>query len=82
MHAEGQAGGQGRRLLAGAAVAGLLGLSALTAALIALLDECDGPWVAALIVMVLWRDRAAVLAKAGQKALQQATPLCRRPSRP
>lgn len=71
---KGKVAGKGAGLLAGAAVAGLLALGALTAGLIALLDLWMATWVAALIVMVLWAIAAAVLAKSGQKALQQATP--------
>ena len=71
---KGKLAGKGAGMLAGAAVFGLLALGALTAALIALLDNWMATWVAALIVMVLWLIVAFVLAKAGQKALQQATP--------
>jgi hypothetical protein len=71
---KGKVAGKGAGLLAGAAVFGLLALGALTAGLIALLDEVMATWVAALIVMALWAIVALVLAKAGQKALQQATP--------
>ena len=71
---KGKVAGKGAGLLAGAAVAGLLALGALTAGLIALLDKAMATWVAALIVMVLWAVIAAVLAKAGQSALQRATP--------
>jgi hypothetical protein len=71
---KGKVAGKGAGMLAGAAVAGLLALGALTAALIALLDEWMSPWLAALIVMALWAIVAAVLAKAGQKALKEATP--------
>ena len=71
---KGKVAGKGAGLLAGAAVFGLLALGALTAALITLLDNVMATWVAALIVMVLWAIVAFVLAKAGQKALQQATP--------
>ncbi len=71
---KGKLAGKGAGLLAGAAVAGLLALGALTAGLIALLDEWMPTWVAALIVMALWAVVAAVLAKAGQKELQRATP--------
>jgi hypothetical protein len=71
---KGKLAGKGAGLLAGAAVAGLLALGALTAALIALLDEWMPTWVAALIVMALWALVAAVLAKSGQKELQRATP--------
>ena len=71
---KGKLAGKGAGLLAGAAVFGLLALGALTAGLIALLDKAMATWVAALIVMALWAIVAFVLAKAGQKALQQATP--------
>ncbi len=71
---KGKLAGKGAGMLAGAAVFGLLGLGALTAALIALLDTWVATWIAALIVMVLWLVVAFVLAKAGQKSLQQATP--------
>src|SRR5215204_2271387 len=71
---KGKVAGKGAGLLAGAAVAGLLALGALTAALIALLDKAMATWVAALIVMALWAVVAAVLAKSGQKSLQRATP--------
>src|SRR5215216_5617181 len=71
---KGKVAGKGAGLLAGAAVFGLLALGALTAALIALLDKAMATWVAALIVMALWAIVALVLAKAGQSALQRATP--------
>jgi uncharacterized membrane protein YqjE len=71
---KGKLAGKGAGLLAGAAVFVLLALGALTAGLIALLDKAMATWVAALIVMALWAIVAFVLAKAGQKALQQATP--------
>jgi len=71
---QGKVAGKGVGMLLGAAVAGLLALGALTAALIALLDKAMATWVAALIVMALWAVLAAVVAKAGQKSLRQATP--------
>ena len=71
---KGKVAGKGAGLLAGAAVFGLLALGALTAGLIALLDKAMATWVAALIVMALWAIVAFALAKAGQNALQQATP--------
>ena len=71
---KGKVAGKGAGLLAGAAVAGLLALGALTTGLIALLDKAMATWVAALIVMVLWAVIAAVLAKAGQSSLKRATP--------
>jgi uncharacterized membrane protein YqjE len=74
LEAKGKVAGKGAGMLAGAAVAGLLALGALTAGLIALLDDAIATWVAALIVMVLWAVVAAALAKAGQGALRRATP--------
>ena len=71
---QGKVAGKGVGMLLGAAVAGLLALGALSAALIALLDKARATWVAALIVMALWAVLAAVVAKAGQKSLRQATP--------
>ena len=71
---KGKVAGKGAGLLAGAAVAGLLALGALTAVLITLLDDVMPTPLAALIVTVLWAVVAAVLAKSGQKALQDATP--------
>ena len=71
---KGKLAGKGAGMLGGAAVAALLALGALSAGLIALLDEAMATWVAALIVMVLWAVVAAALAKAGQGALQRATP--------
>ena len=71
---KGKVAGKGAGMLAGAAVAGVLALGALTAALIALLDKAMATWVAALIVMALWAIVALVLAKAGQSALKRATP--------
>jgi len=71
---QGKVAGKGVGMLLAAAVAGLLALGALSAALIALLDKAMATWVAALIVMALWAVLAAVVAKAGQKSLRQATP--------
>jgi uncharacterized membrane protein YqjE len=71
---QGKLAGKGAGMLAAAAAAALLALGALSAALIVLLDKAMATWVAALIVMALWAILAAVLAKAGQRALKQATP--------
>src|ERR687895_1577611 len=71
---KGKLAGKGAGMLGGAAIAALLALGALTAGLIALLDREMATWVAALIVMALWAVVALVLAKAGQKSLQKATP--------
>ena len=61
-------------MLAGAGVTALLGLGALTALLIIVLDSFLPLVVAALIVTLLWLAVAAVLALSGKKALQSATP--------
>jgi uncharacterized membrane protein YqjE len=71
---KGKVAGKGAGMLGGAAIAALLALGALTAGLIVLLDREMATWVAALIVMALWAVVALVLAKAGQKSLQEATP--------
>jgi uncharacterized membrane protein YqjE len=71
---KGKLAGKGAGMLGGAAIAAVLALGALTAGLIALLDKATATWVAALIVMALWAIVALVLAKAGQKSLQKATP--------
>ena len=71
---KGKLAGKGAGMLAGAAVFALLAMGALTAGLVAVLSTAMATWIAALIVMVLWLIVAAVLAKAGQKSIQRATP--------
>jgi uncharacterized membrane protein YqjE len=71
---KGKLAGKGAGMMAGAAVAALLMLGALTALLIVVLDSFMALWLAVLIVTVLWGIVAAVLAQAGKKALQSATP--------
>ena len=71
---KGKLAGKGAGMLAGAAVGALLGLGALTALLIIILDSFLPLWLAALIVTLLWFAVAAVLALSGKKALQSATP--------
>jgi len=71
---KGKLAGRGAGMLAGAAVAGLLALIALTAVLIAALDTAMPLWLAALIVTLLWAAIAGVLAARGRKELQHATP--------
>jgi nitrate/nitrite transporter NarK len=61
-------------MLAGAAVAVLLALIALTACLIVALDSAMPLWLAALIVTLIWGLIGAVLAARGRKELQHATP--------
>jgi uncharacterized membrane protein YqjE len=72
--AKGKVAGRGAGMLAGAAVAGLLALIALTAVLIAALDTAMPLWLAALIVTVLWAAIGGVLAARGRKELQHAAP--------
>ena len=70
----GKVAGKGAGMLAGAAVVALLGLGALTAFLIIVLDSFLPLWAAALIVTLLWLAIAAVLGLAGKNAIQKATP--------
>jgi uncharacterized membrane protein YqjE len=71
---KGKVAGRGAGMLAGAAIAALLMLGTLTALLVIALDSAMPLWLAALIVTLLWGVVAAVLAQAGRKALQSATP--------
>jgi len=71
---KGKLAGKGAGMLAGAAVAALLGLGALTAVVIVALDGALALWLAALIVTVVWLAIAGALAMAGKKALERATP--------
>jgi len=70
----GKLAGKGAGMLAGGAVAGLLGLGAFTALLVIALDGALPLWLAALIVTVLWLVVAGVLAQAGKTALKDSTP--------
>ena len=70
----GKLAGRGAGMLAGAAVAALLALGALTAVLIVALDAALPLWLAALIVTVLWLAVAGALAAAGRSALRASTP--------
>ena len=71
---KGKLAGKGAGMMAGAAVAALLMLGALTALLIVVLDSFMALWLAVLIVTLLWGVVAAVLAQSGRNALQSATP--------
>src|SRR4051794_2703673 len=71
---KGKVAGRGAGMLAGAAVAALLMLGALTALIIVALDSFLGLWLAIFIATVLWGIVAAVLAQTGRKGLQAATP--------
>jgi uncharacterized membrane protein YqjE len=71
---KGKLAGKGAGMLTGAGVTALLGLGALTAFVIIVLDSVLALWLAALIVTLLWLAVAAALALSGKKALQAATP--------
>jgi uncharacterized membrane protein YqjE len=71
---KGKLAGRGAGMLAGAAVAVLLALIALTACLIVALDSALPLWLAALIVTLVWGLIGAVLATRGRRELQHATP--------
>jgi uncharacterized membrane protein YqjE len=61
-------------MFGGAGLFGLFAFGALTACLILALATFLAPWLAALIVAVLYGAIAGVLALRGKKQLQQATP--------
>ena len=71
---KGKKAGVGAGMFGGAGVSALLGLGALTAALIAALDTAMPTWLAALIVGLLWLGVAGVLAMQGKNKVQEATP--------
>ena len=79
---KGKVAGKGAGMLAGAAVAALLGLGALTTVLIVALDGALPLWLAALIITVLWLAIAGVLASAGRKALKERRRPHPRPLKP
>jgi len=71
---KGKKAGQGAGMFGGAGVAALLGLGALTAAAITLLDNAMSTQLAALIVSVVWLAVAGVLALQGRNKVQEAVP--------
>ena len=74
MTQKGRQAGKGAGLLGASGVVGLLAGGALTAFLILLLSEVMEPWLAALIVAVVYGAIAAVLALTGKKEVQEAGP--------
>jgi len=74
MTQKGKLAGRGAGKLAGAAVAALLMLGALTALIVVVLDSFTALWLAVLIVVVLWGIVAAVLARSGRNELRETTP--------
>jgi len=71
---KGKKAGAGAGMFGGAGVSALLGLGALTAAAIMLLDNAMSTQLAALIVGVVWLAIAGVLALQGRNKVQEATP--------
>jgi uncharacterized membrane protein YqjE len=71
---QGKQAGKGAGMLAAGAVVALLALGALTACIIAALDNAMATWLAALIVTVVYGAIAGVLAMSGRKQIREATP--------
>jgi hypothetical protein len=71
---KGKKAGAGAGMFGGAGVSALLGLGALTAAAITLLDNAMSTPLAALIISVVWFAVAGVLALQGRNKVQEATP--------
>jgi uncharacterized membrane protein YqjE len=71
---KGKRAGIGAGMFGGAGLFGLLALGALTATLILALAEAMAPWLAALIVTVVYGAVAGVLALQGRNKVQAATP--------
>jgi uncharacterized membrane protein YqjE len=72
--AKGKRAGVGLGMFGGTGLFGLMALAALTACLILALDEAMAGWLAALIVAVVYAAVAGVLAIAGKKEVERATP--------
>jgi hypothetical protein len=64
--------GAGVGMLSGSAITGLLTLGSLTALLVLSLALVVAPWLAALIVTILWGGVTAALALSGKKKIQAA----------
>ena len=71
---KGKKAGQGAGMFGGAGVAALLGLGALTAAVITLLDNAMSTQLASLLVSLVWFAIAGVLALQGKNKVQEAVP--------
>jgi len=71
---KGKKAGVGAGMFGGAGVSALMGLGAVSAAAITLLDNAMSTPLAALIVGVVWFAIAGVLALTGKNKVQEATP--------
>lgn len=74
MTEKGKAAGKAGVFLSGAAVVGLLALGSLTATLILVLSLAMAPWIAALIVTVVYGVIAAGMAIAGKRKVEDVLP--------
>lgn len=74
MATKGKRLGLGAGAFGGAGLVALFGLGALTAAVILLLASAITPWLAALIVAVVYLAVAGVLALVGKSKVESATP--------
>lgn len=72
MAGKAKSAGAGVGMLSGSAITALLTLGSLTALLILALSLVVAPWLAALIVTLLWAGVTAVLALSGKKKIQAA----------
>jgi uncharacterized membrane protein YqjE len=71
---KGKRAGAGAGMFAGAALLGAFAFGAVTACLILALATAIAPWLAALVVGVVYAAIAGVLALTGRKQVRQATP--------
>jgi hypothetical protein len=71
---KGKKAGIGAGMFGGAGLFGFFAFAALTATLILALAEAVAPWLAALIVTVVYGAIAGVLALQGKNKVQEATP--------
>jgi len=72
MTGKAKSAGAGVGMLSGSAITGLMTAGSLTALLIIALSLVVAPWLAALIVTLLWAAATAILALSGKKKLQEA----------
>src|SRR5436190_9746538 len=71
---KGKKAGMGAGMFGGAGLFGFFAFAALTATFILALAEAVAPWLAALIVTVVYGAIAGVLALQGKNKVQEATP--------
>jgi uncharacterized membrane protein YqjE len=72
---KGKTAGVGAGMFGGAGLFGVFAFAALTACIIAALNEAMPLWLAALIVTVVYGAVAAVLALRGRDKVREATPI-------